>query len=328
MFTCSGLRGLSFILLFFFFIGSAEFRGLQLVVYKDVGGFKNSMKSKGGVEASNFILDTCLFFFTRRREWEEVQLPTGFFNRTREIQMMSSLLKSDPQLLILTGPVNSGKSVLLRKVILELKNKESTPVLYINLRNVSFNSVDSFITILQHKLANWLQQFKEAAKTFNLNASAYGFGLKISRSEGVAASPINRLDLLFERISAKIPPHTFWGKLQIPIFVINEANKLSALTKDPSSQDAILNLFKWLILNTKELGRFHTILVSSDSFFHLWVSGFIGTSRYANYVIGDLPKKDAEEFWQNKLFPAIRNKAIVLPDFNDIYKVWRQYFSA
>ena len=53
----------------------------------------------------------------------------------------------------------------------------------------------------------------------------------------------------------------------MPIFVIDEANKLSALTKDSNSHDAILNLFKWLVLITKERGRFHTIFVSTDSFF-------------------------------------------------------------
>ena len=67
-------------------------------------------------------------FLTRRRELEEVQLPT----QNQEIQMMNNLLKSDPQLSIITGSVSSGKSVLLRKVIMELKKREKTPVLYIN----------------------------------------------------------------------------------------------------------------------------------------------------------------------------------------------------
>ena len=70
-----------------------------------------------------------------------------------------------------------------------------------------------------------------------------------------------------------------------------------------------------------DFGRFHTILVSSDSFFHLWVSGFIGTSRYANYVIGDLPKESTKEFWLEKLSPVIRDKMIALPNFNEVYKV-------
>ena len=75
------------------------------------------------------------------------------------------------------------------------------------------------------------------------------------------------------------------------IFMIDEVNELAALTKDPDGQDALMNLFKWLILNTKELNRFHTLLVSSNSFFHLWVAEYIGMLRYANYVIGDQTKK-------------------------------------
>jgi len=69
------------------------------------------------------------------------------------------------------------------------------------------------------------------------------------------------------------------------------ANELDAIMKDPNSNNDILSLFKWLILNTKAFERFHIILVSSDICFHSWVSGFIGTSRYANYVIEDLTKK-------------------------------------
>ena len=73
--------------------------------------------------------------------------------------------------------------------------------------------------------------------------------------------------------------------------MINIANELDALMKDQDGHNEILNLFKWLILNTKALERFHTILVSSDSCFHSWVLGFIGTSRYGNYVIEDLTKE-------------------------------------
>ena len=62
-------------------------------------------------------------FFTRCRELEEVQLPTDFFNRIQEIKMMNNLLKSDPQLSITKG----NKSLLLKKVIMELKKVEKLP---------------------------------------------------------------------------------------------------------------------------------------------------------------------------------------------------------
>ena len=108
----------------------------------------------------------------------------------------------------------------------------------------------------------------------------------------------------------------------MPIFVIDEANELSALTKDPNGHDTILNLFKWLILNNKELGRFHTILSVAIAFF---ICGYRALSvlqgTYANYVIGDLTKESAEEFWLEKLLPVIQDKKISLPNFNEIYKV-------
>ena len=53
---------------------------------------------------------------------------------------------------------------------------------------------------------------------------------------------------------------------------------------------------KQAIKYMKELQRFHTLLVSGDSFFHLWVASYTGASRYANYVVGDLTKVDAEIF--------------------------------
>ena len=103
------------------------------------------MEAKGGVDASNsssnFILHSCFILFYKTLGVGRGTTANRFLQQN---QMMNNLLKSDPQLSIITGPVDSGKSVLLRKVIMGLKNKRKTPVLYINLRNVSFNSVNSF----------------------------------------------------------------------------------------------------------------------------------------------------------------------------------------
>ena len=240
----------------------------------------------------------------------------NFFNRCQEIEKLNKLLKSEPQLSVLTGPVNSGKSILVMKIIRDIK-KAKIPVLTINLRDVSFNSVHSFVTILEKKLATWLQQYLVAADEYRLDASLYGLHLKLGKTRRGLPS-IATLDQLFEKISAKLPPRTFWGKIQTPIFVIDEANELSALRKDPDGHDALMTLFKWLVLNTKELNLFHTLLISSDSFFHLWVAKYIGTSRYINYVIGDLDKSSAEIFWKEKLC-AVEHQN--LPDFEEVYKI-------
>ena len=82
------------------------------------------------------------------------------------------------------------------------------------------------------------------------------------------------------------------------MFIIDEANELNVLTKHPDGQDALHNLFKWLVMNTKEQNCFHVILSSSDSFFNLWVSNLVGAVRYKTYIIGDLPEVDTSRFWE------------------------------
>ena len=117
-----------------------------------------------------------------------------------------------------------------------------------------------------------------------------------------------------------MPPQSFWYGRQTPILLIVEANELNALLKDADGHDALSNIFKWLVLNTKELGRFYSVLVSSDSFFHLWVTNYIGSSRFVNYVIGDFTKTDAERFWRERLLPQCDGVSVPL-DFEHVYEV-------
>lgn len=50
------------------------------------------------------------------------------------------------------------------------------------------------------------------------------------------------------------------------MLIINEANELRALLNQPGGQDALHNLFKWMVMNTKEKRKFHMLLGSSDFF--------------------------------------------------------------
>ena len=53
-----------------------------------------------------------------------------FLNRTEEIDIIKSVLKSNPQLSVITGPVNSGRLLLICKVTEDIRKDEKTPVLY------------------------------------------------------------------------------------------------------------------------------------------------------------------------------------------------------
>jgi len=145
--------------------------------------------------------------------------------------------------------------------------------------------------------------------------------------EGKSKLPIAKLNDLLGVFDGKLPPCTFWHGTKAPVFIIEEANELNKLTEQPDGHDALHNFFKWLVMNTKELNRFHVILSSSDSFFHLWVSNYVGAHRFKTWVIGDLPEGEAEQFWQH-LYDRSYSRLCSLygcspptPNFKDLYRV-------
>lgn len=152
--------------------------------------------------------------------------------------------------------------------MIDTLRSQHIPMLDINLRSVSFNSVETLVSTLEHKGRTWMDEFSRAAAYFELNAEGYGFHLSLGGVNRKKASPIAKLNNLLHSFEGKLPPHTFWYGEKAPLFIIDEANELGTLTKEKNGKAALHNLFKWLVLNTKERSRFHVLLSSSDSFFH------------------------------------------------------------
>ena len=207
-----------------------------------------------------------------------------FFNRRKEMDLLTTgITEGKPTFNIITGPVNSGKSKILNVLNKRLK-AQHIPVLNINLRSISFNSVDNLVSTLEKEGSTWMEEFKDAAKHFQLDAKGYSFHLTAGIRREME-SPIIRLNNLLHSFESKLPHYTFWYGARAPVVIVDEANELAALIGDDEGDKALHNFFKWLILNTKERNRFHVLLSSSDSFFHLWVSSrYIGSTRYETYV--------------------------------------------
>lgn len=117
-------------------------------------------------------------------------------------------------------------------------------------------------------------------------------------------------------------PRTFMRRKQLPIFVIDEPNRLKNLLRDANGQAALECIFEWFVLYTKEKCHFHIVLLSSDSFFNLWVEQFVGPTRYSVYVLGHLERKEAESYWEEVvLMQNAHQLKINAPQFEDIFKV-------
>ena len=111
-----------------------------------------------------------------------------------------------------------------------MKN-DHVPVVSINLREISFNTVDTLVLTLEDSMRSWLNQFLSTIKHFKMSASGYGFNLNTSFAE-YPEPPVVKLNKLLALIQKKLPHYTYWYGAKAPIFIIDEANELGAVTKD------------------------------------------------------------------------------------------------
>lgn len=236
----------------------------------------------------------------------------AFFNRKKEIEALMSILNGEPELSLVSGPVDSGKSALMLHVLQKLAAVNNRPVLYLDLRERSFSSVNTFHDALEDEMDDWLKNFKSFASQFNL---------KDASVKNNQIDPLSKLNSLFKIMSDQLA-RPWWAGAQSPILFIDEANEMNMLLKDPQGREALANLFKWFVAHTKEKRHFHVVLAASDSFYHLRVERLIGSSRCTSIVIGNLTKQEAKQFWMSRAAAPLK-----LPEehasalFEDAYQV-------
>ena len=72
-----------------------------------------------------------------------------FFNREKEIKEILSVIESEPQLIyFIYGPINSGKSALIREIIKNKLDKTKYVPFLIDFRLRNIANVDNFIKSL------------------------------------------------------------------------------------------------------------------------------------------------------------------------------------
>ena len=251
---------------------------------------------------------------------EEPLVGDAFFNRKQEVDAVRKVLQKSPQLSIFTGPVNSGKTSLLLKNLKE-ESDAGRAVLHIDLRDRSFRTVEGFVPAMEKEFSSWRDRLVTVAKGMKVDLEAFGVKAGVNLG-GDAPRAIDRLDKLFNEISDQLPLGNIWKGWKTPILFIDEANELKTLLEDPDGHGALLSLFKWMVKNTKQISRFHVVLASSDSFFHLWINQYIGKSFFESYVIGDLPKEEAKRYWEERVIMSRSlPSGLSPPRFEEAYDV-------
>ncbi|MFI5343530.1 MAG: ATP-binding protein [Chlamydiales bacterium] len=253
----------------------------------------------------------------------ETPLPVGsFFDRNEEITSLKNMLKGIPQLSIISGPPDSGKTFLIRRVLKELSEQNQRAILHFDLRERNFSTVNGLLFLMEGAMRAWLDRCKEITNPLKEKGN-YAFNLAFETEEMTPSlQPIEKLKLLLPLVSEQLPSYHWWSDQQSPILFIDEASRMRWLLTNSDGHKALNELFKWFVKNTKQEPRFHVILAASDSFFHLWIEQFIESSRLTNCVIGHLSQEDAKRFWEKRILTqGKRLGELESPKFEDAYEV-------
>ena len=236
---------------------------------------------------------------------------TLLFNRENESDFILKLLRQEtPQLSLITGPINSGKSMLMRHVIETLSNdpRRAPTILSFNMRELPFVDIETFVGSFKRNLCKW---YEDLISICSIKTKYFDVHWK--------HNPPSLVNLL-EAMAKELKDWTWLRGYQVPtpIFYIDEANLLRDLvTNNVEGQKVLKTIFMWFVAMTKEQEKFHVLLCSSDSFMHNWLSNYVGNDRFNTYAIGHLTKEEAKNFWDDRV--VVRQCKIDLK-FDDVYE--------
>lgn len=224
-----------------------------------------------------------------------------FYNREDEQQKLLALLKMEPSLVYFVyGPINSGKTNLMNRVLDRLP--EETVPFYVNLRRRNVSSSDDFLnTLFSVDRKSKFESIREYAR------EALKGGADIVKQTTGVPIPVKIFDLLFrteengedvfQYLEEFFRTLVHEKKLK-PVFVLDELQMLKEIVKKKGSP-LLDNLFNFFVGMTKATHLCHCLAISSDSVFIQHVYGHAhlkGRSRYI--LIDDLDKKCAFEIYE------------------------------
>ena len=221
--------------------------------------------------------------------------------------------------------MNSGKSTLLQEAIktLKLENPDRS-IVNIDLRSRTFRSIEAFSSTIIRELDTWYSRlFKLLPDTVKAKLSISSSQVELTFQRG-KDRPTECLQEVYDALSNALPEWS-WLKgenIPSPILCIDEANRLQALLDDKRGNIALDDFLAWIVLNTKQMNKFHVIMASSDSFFHRWISQYVDSTCFRNFVVGHLSKEEAKRYWENEISKYDDRESNVMPlQFEDVYRI-------
>ena len=254
---------------------------------------------------------------------------TRIFDRHKERKAFSNILRSKtPELVVVTGPRDTGKTRLIESVVQETEKKDRLWWLHINMRDPvhHWTSVEAvYRSLLLTFTTAFYRYAKDAANTF-LNSLRLSVPLVPTMSTANVSWRLppehHSIEGSFEEMLSAAEKvmigmkQSLWSGQYYPVLSFDDAEKMySYLDNDnyPEGKKVLESLHNFLITTNSH------VIVSSTNVHHFLKDM---KRRPKIMVIGDLSKEDAKVFWE-KYLPT-DNPSIPVPSlqFDDVYNVF------
>ncbi len=229
-----------------------------------------------------------------------------FFDRENEIEEFINIINREPDdIYFIFGPINSGKSTLIREIITNRLDKNKYIPFFIDFRTRNVVNVDNFIECLfEVDEKSKIDDFREYAKSLSdllvkgsEEISNYYLGMpikipkpffdKIFNKKDKSGDVYQYIEYLFAKLNEK-------GKK--PILIFDELQMIKEITLN-GNRLLLWSLFQFLVALTKVQHLCHVFCISSDSLFieYVYNTGeLVGRAKYL--LVDDLDKETALKF--------------------------------
>ena len=218
-----------------------------------------------------------------------------FYNREEDIRRMQAVLSGDPNLVYFVyGPINSGKTALLMKVLDELP--EEYRVFYINFRGIETRRYEDFIrAMFTVRYEGVWEKIKGRGEIFE---AVLKFGEEVLKKvNDKFIVPLEVVKAFLNREGEKGDCFYYLEKLMNhlnskgyrPVFILDE---LQMLKEVKGNGPVLHDLFNFLVRMTKETHLCHSLCSTSDCLFIEDIYSNARLEGRAKYILVDELSRD------------------------------------
>ncbi|KAF0528468.1 hypothetical protein F8M41_013158 [Gigaspora margarita] len=235
----------------------------------------------------------------------QVTQETIFFNRKRELFKFKNAFSAVPELHVVLGPPSTGKTALVH----EVTSKGDFNPLYINCREGQFDTPERIYDSISSQFEPFFKKYTDLFKKLfekgevsymmnDIQLKVKPFGMDPFREKGITPNDVSKL---LDNIGNALPSWIHWNGYNIPppILVIDEANKFSQLGRSERGEILLKSILDWMVQCKKVY----------DSLIHIYCL-VVHIPHATPYVVGDLSKEEAEEYFETQVLPRYECKEL------------------